>query len=139
MIYLASPYTHRFFWVRWWRWIQVARVTAMLMQQGLHVFSPIANTHWIAVFFKLPGDFEYWKKYNEDMIKRCGRFVVLKLEGWETSKGCIGEAVIAAREGKGVSYMDPKTLREEVQVVSRDTSLVFAKTEVPTPDWRTRQ
>lgn len=120
MIYLASPYSHWCFLVRWWRWFVVSWVVARLMRRGVHVFSPIANTHWIAVFFRLPGDFNFWCEYNEDMIKRCDRFVVLRIRGWRESVGCIGEACMAVRNDVPVMTMDPRTLEETK--VSRETT-----------------
>lgn len=91
MIYLASPYSHpnparirmRF---------EAARfATASLLLQGLTVYSPIVHGHAIASAHDLPADFEWWMRHCIDMLSRAGDLYVLKLDGWEESRGVKAE------------------------------------------------
>ena len=106
MIYLASPYTHEDPAVREERFEEVCKAAGSMMLDGLWVFSPIAHTHPIAVRSDLPLEFDYWKHYDEAMIAACDELVVLKLSGWEMSRGVKAEMDIAFRLHKPISYME---------------------------------
>ncbi len=99
LIYLATPYSSPNPYVRLKRFMHVNRFAAELMREGKHVFSPISHTHPIAEQCALPTDWEFWRKYDEVMLSRCQSLVVLKVEGWETSKGVRAEMKIAKRMG----------------------------------------
>ena len=104
IVYLASPYTgteremvQRF--------QQVAELAAEMMDQGIIVFSPIAHTHPIALAGDLPRDWEFWKRYDEAMLKACGHLVVAtEIEGWDMSKGVSAEIEIANDLGLDIFY-----------------------------------
>ena len=110
MIYLATPYSHRFPWVRWWRWIQANRAVAYLMRNGVHAFSPIAHCYMSEFLGGLPGNFEFWEEYDRSMIARCDMFVVLMLPGWNTSRGVAAERAIAEGLDRSVIYIEPDCL-----------------------------
>jgi len=101
-IYLAIPYTgneNRSF--------RVANLVAgMLMQQGHIIYSPVSHTHPIAVECDLPKDWEYWKQYGEAFIGFCDELYIVKLTGWELSKGVNAEIEIAKSTGKPIRYIE---------------------------------
>ena len=105
LIYLASPYTHRDTVVMTRRFEAACLAAGRLMEDGLHVFSPIAHSHPIAVRCELPCDFEYWRQYDELMLSRCDRLIVLMLAGWEQSRGVAAEIELAKGLGLDVEYM----------------------------------
>jgi hypothetical protein len=107
LVYLASPYSHPDPRVREGRFQSVCQAAAHLMKEGIHVFSPIAHTHPISLAGKLPGDWEYWRAYDEVVLSACGALVVLKLDKWEESKGIQGEVGIAERLLLPTHYVDP--------------------------------
>jgi hypothetical protein len=109
LVYLASPYSHPDTSVREVRFQEVCRAAAHLMKAGLHVFSPIAHTHPISLAGKLPGDWEYWKAYDETVLASCFALAVLKLDGWDQSKGIQGEVDIARRLRLTTYYTGPAT------------------------------
>jgi hypothetical protein len=112
MIYLASPYSHRLKRVREYRFQAACRAAAILMQNGLNIFSPIAHTHPISVH-GLPGDWQYWRKYDEEHIRFCEALYVLMIPGWKESKGIREEIKLAAKLKKDIFYLefrDPETL-----------------------------
>lgn len=78
-----------------------------LMSRGEVVISAIAHSHPIAVRVGLPKDWEYWKRFDTEILSKCGRLLVLKLEGWQESKGVAEEIKIAQELGLPVEYMEP--------------------------------
>ena len=106
MIYLASPYSHPDPKVREARWREACRTAAFLMKGGQFVFSPIAHTHPIAEF-GLPGGWEFWERFDREMLSACDELQVLMLDGWRESKGVSAEIRIAQELGLAVSYREP--------------------------------
>lgn len=106
IIYLATPYSHPDLKVRRDRFDRVNKVAARLMRTGMHIFSPISHTHPIAMVGNLPTSWEYWKEYDEVMIKASIGLYVLRLEGWEQSTGVAAEIKIATGLKKPVKFID---------------------------------
>lgn len=106
MIYLASPYSHPDPAIRQQRYETVCCAAAQLMAEGHHIFSPIAMTHGICLQGK-PEDFAYqfWASFDEEMIRLCDRFWILRMEGWENSKGIRAELDYAVSLGKPIKYV----------------------------------
>ena len=101
MIYLASPYTYNNGSVALQSQIKHARFkmvelqTALYIQHGRPVLSPIVHCHELAGHYNLPGNFEYWKKMNRAWLRCCHELHVLQLPGWEKSTGVVGEIEFA--------------------------------------------
>lgn len=106
-IYLASPYSHPDPAIREERWHAACRASAALMKAGRIVFSPIAQTHPMALLGDLPLDFEFWQDYNRAWIEACSRLIVLTLDGWRESVGVRGEIAIAKELGIEIEYLGP--------------------------------
>lgn len=113
MIYLASVYSldaktdseeHRA--IREERYNVVMKKVSELMAQNVHVFSPILHCHVLSNTYKLPKDFDYWKKLDEDYISHCDAVCVLKMEGWERSQGISEEIKYANQNGIPVEYLE---------------------------------
>jgi len=110
LIYVASPYTSPLRAVEETRNIKVAVAMGWLMNAypDLSFFSPICHTHPIATLCKLPGHWEYWKKYDEAMLSRCDEIWVLCLDGVEESKGVNAEIELAKKLGVDLWYLYPQ-------------------------------
>lgn len=107
MIYLATPYTHP---SKAWmshRADVAATVASRFIAVGIHTFSPIAHTHPIAVKGDLPRGWEFWDQYDRWFIERCDVVVVVRMPGWDESKGVEAEIKLAHEYGKPVVYVDP--------------------------------
>lgn len=107
MVYLASPYTNIDILVCIERFHAACRAAAHLMKQGEIVFAPICHSHPIHAIGGLAGDWETWKKFDEAMIRRCDKIIVLTLDGWERSVGIKAELEIAEMLCLPIEYMDP--------------------------------
>jgi hypothetical protein len=93
--YLASPYSHPDPEVRHQRFEAVNKAAAELMRRGHVIFSPISHSHIIARDHDLPTDWEFWERIDLEFVKKCDELWVLKLDGWEESKGVWAEICIA--------------------------------------------
>jgi hypothetical protein len=108
LIYLASPYTHSDKAVMQERFEKVLRMTAYLIRQGLFVFSPIAYGHTMAMKYKVPTEWGYWCDFDSTIISRCDKVMVLKIKGWDKSKGVQAEIQVAKDCGIPVVYISDK-------------------------------
>jgi hypothetical protein len=95
LIYLASPFTHDNKNVEHHRFIQAEVITALMMKNDYNVFSPIVYSYELHRKFGFSGEFTFWAKYDEVMLKRCTHVVILDVEGWDTSKGVANEIKLA--------------------------------------------
>ena len=107
LIYIASPYTTDDNELLEKRFEAVCASCAVLMNDDLHVFSPIAHGHSISKHGDIPTDWVYWKTICEMMIDRCQRFIVVTLDGWDKSVGVLAEIKYAESIGLTSEYVDP--------------------------------
>ena len=106
-IYLACPYTHPNPYVRERRFTRVNLAAGELINSGHIVFSPISQSHPIALACNLPRDFEFWRGYNLSFIEWCDELYVLALDGWKESVGVRAEVEYAEEIGKPVMIWTP--------------------------------
>lgn len=109
MIYLASPYSHPDPAQKIERYRAACTVAGRLMKRGKNVFSPIAHSHVIEEHFedgKIEGH-TFWLKQDFAILRHCEKLVVLRLDGWQASKGVAAEVEFAGRLGIPVEYIDP--------------------------------
>jgi hypothetical protein len=114
LVYLASPYSHDDPRVREARFRLACEAASVIMRAGLHVFSPIAHTHPIAMAGGLPTGWDYWRGYDEAMLGACGAMAILQIPGWRESRGVQGEFEIAQKLGLPVAYVDPANVEASV-------------------------
>lgn len=85
--------------------------TAFLIRHGIPVFSPIAHTHGVAIHGGIdPVDHAIWLPADEPMMQAAKGLIILRIRGWDTSKGVEAEYRTFAAAGKPVRYMDPGQL-----------------------------
>lgn len=119
MIYLASPYSHPDPAIRQLRYESACKATAALLRQGCMVISPIVNSHPL-VDFGLPPDWQFWRRYDLEIMNCCDGLVVLTLAGWRESVGVSAEIKLAAQLGLPVDYLSPEMISN---VSGGDTSI----------------
>lgn len=104
LTYVACPYSHPNPLVMEQRFRSVNEYVASLFRMGQFAFSPISMCHPIAVAHQLPTHWQFWEEYDNLMISKCDRLVVLMLPGWRESNGVISEVIQAIKLGKPVEY-----------------------------------
>ena len=112
MIYLAGPYSHENQIVRHDRFEALNRHAARLIADGHIVFSPISMTHPVEVARMAmdgsePRDTDYWCNFDEAFMAFCTEIHVLKLDGWDRSKGVAREIAYFAERNRPVIYAEP--------------------------------
>jgi hypothetical protein len=107
--YLASPYSHPDPEVKADRFVEACRVAGELMKAGRLIFSPIAHSHPIEQYF-VDGKAEghvFWLEQDFALLRHAAKLLVLRLPGWEQSKGVKAEIDAAEAIGIPVHYLDP--------------------------------
>jgi len=107
MVYLASPYTHSSHAIQEERFLAVSRIVAHFLPiNRAPVFSPILYAHELAKNFSLATDFQSWLRFNNAMLRLSNELWVLRLDGWEESKGVKHELAVAEFIGTPIHYLD---------------------------------
>jgi hypothetical protein len=109
-IYLASPYTPLAGESVQARTDAACKAAARLMvESGMAVFSPIAHSHYVSD--ELPAalrlDHEFWMRQDLPILRAAAKVVVLRLPGWERSRGIRRELAVAAACFIPIEYIDP--------------------------------
>jgi len=78
-----------------------------MLGAGMLVFSPIAHSVPIAEHGGAPDTWDFWRSLDLEILGRCDEVVVLKLPGWDESRGVQAEVAMARKLGKPVSYVAP--------------------------------
>lgn len=108
LIYLASPYSHINPAVRYYRYLAARLATTNLLRENLAVFSPIVYGKEMENI--IGQDYLSWKNLNDVMLSRCDAVMVLKLDGWDESKGVAYEIDFARNLKKTIAWMEPPEL-----------------------------
>lgn len=107
MIYLASPYSHENDAIREERYEAVAQLCANLfLREREPIFSPIIYGHRWASEFNLKSDHIAWLRFNTAMLRTCHTLWVMKLDGWQESKGVQAEIKLAQTLLMPIHYID---------------------------------
>lgn len=112
IIYLAAPYSHQSEAVRASRAAQIRTAHARLILAGHVVYSPICQSHGMAVdpLIRVPTDFAFWEKSCLAFLEVCSTVVVLKLPEWTKSVGVSAEVELATKLGKKLLLYTPEEL-----------------------------
>lgn len=112
LVYLATPYTN-FLPNRDEAFRQAAFIAARLVAGGIPVFCPVVHGHPLSVYGKLPAeDHSFWMEALKPMMAKCDALVIVKMLGWETSKGIAVERDIFECAGKPVFFVNPDNIGE---------------------------
>lgn len=105
MIYLASPYSAPTAEEREANYQKALELTAKLINAGRVVYSPIVHNHPIAVKHGLPTGWEFWQKFDYQMIRASKELWVYQMPGWMESKGVQAERKIAVELCIPITYI----------------------------------
>lgn len=107
LIYLACPFRHADPAVQRKRCKAAHYVAAKLFLEGKMVFSPLTHNETLIDLIedRVPG--EHWMQFDLTILAICKKLYVLKMEGWELSKGVAREIAFAKANGIEVLEIDP--------------------------------
>ena len=120
MVYLASPYSvgkkgaygngdlgKATGNMKTRRYKAACKKAAELMDKGFIVFSPIAHSHSIEKE-GMEGirDGDFWLSQDLEIVRRCDKVFVYKMEGWELSRGIAREIAFAEKLGIPIEYLE---------------------------------
>lgn len=112
LVYLACPYTHDEPMVMLDRFESVTRLTAMLCERDVLVYSPVTHFHHVVTLTNLPPDFAgIWKRVCIHMLRKSDSLAVLMSDGWDVSKGVRQEIKIATLLGMNIYYINSKDVK----------------------------
>src|SRR5690349_3193682 len=103
---------------------EACRVTAKLLRDGERVYCPIAHTHPVATAGDIdPLDHELWLAADRPLMDAATGLIVVKMPGWQDSRGVAAEIEVFRAAGKRIRYFDwsvtaPETILEEAQRIT---------------------
>jgi hypothetical protein len=106
IIYLASPYSHPDDQVREENFRKISKVAAKMNAEGIVALSPITYGHTLVQFHEMPTDWEFWQNFCFELLIKCDKLVVCKMEGWDKSRGVEAELSIARDHGIPIEYIE---------------------------------
>jgi hypothetical protein len=107
LICLIAPYSDRNPRIVAKRMATFYMTDAALCEQGNITISCLDKHSRLPFNSALRGDYDFWKRQAETMIKVCDKVVVIKMDGWETSSGVTQELALAKSLGKPIEYIEP--------------------------------
>lgn len=119
LFYLASPFSSNNKQVEAYRFKAVTYILSKLHQEKRFVYSPI--THNYPMIEKgLMKAHEEWMQFDLAMLSKCDGLLVLKLEGFENSRGVTQEIAFAEKNGIPIEWID-QPAKDEVDNFSEKT------------------
>lgn len=105
MIYIAGPYMHKNSHVRNYRYHMHRNYLIQLMEQGRAAYSPIAVGHTL-----LPDlaswTHDRWMLWDLPILRLCKEVHLLKLPGWDKSRGTTEELELARDLGMEITEVE---------------------------------
>ena len=105
--YLGAPYTSPDPAVMQQRADEIDTFLSHALLAGADVFSPITYGHLMCLRFDLPRSWDFWKRFDLEMLRRSDALLVLQLPGWAASVGLGAEIKHAQEMQKPIEYIDP--------------------------------
>jgi hypothetical protein len=106
LIYVASPYNHPQDEIRIKNYEIVSLYTAKLIAEGKVAISPIAYGHPLLSFVEIPYDWQFWSNFCLSFLDVCTEMHVLKMEGWDKSRGVAEEIEYAKQKNIEIKYVE---------------------------------
>ena len=110
MLYLASPYSHSDPTISRQRYHLACRAASRLMQSGVVVFSPLANSVPAVEFGGLELSHPEFMALDLPVLERCDEMLILALDGWQQSIGVQQEL------GTAIALKKPITMIKEEEI-----------------------
>ncbi len=109
MIYLSAPYTSTDELLREWRVRRCVMVMAELMAANKLVVCPaVMNHEAVSTLFARSADpgRVYWQALEERLATACDKLFVLRLPGWDESRGVRREIALFTELGRPITFVE---------------------------------
>ncbi len=114
LYYIASPFT-KFHAGQEAAYRLACEQTALLIQAGVPVISPIAATYGAAIHGNIdPLDIAFWIAADAPLMQACSGLIMLQAPGWALSEGMRIEREAFQAAGKPIVWMTPGTVPPEL-------------------------
>ena len=106
LILFSSPFRHEDINIMKKRCAAAHYVAAELTSRGHFVFSPLTHNE---ILNDLCQDVpkEHWMQFDLTILSICKKLIVLKMEGWDLSKGVKREIIFAKEKGIPIEEIEP--------------------------------
>ena len=125
ILYLCCPYSHPDPTVQIYRYQKACRAQAKLIEAGIVVFSPLANSIPAVELGGLTASHEQFMQLDLPILERCDEILILGCEGWEQSLGVRKEMFEALALHKPVTQINEEDI--ELLPYVKKTSRRFLK------------
>ncbi len=105
VVYFACPYSDPDPKVKEMRHAIANEIAAELLAKGMFVFSPLTYSIPLSQAGCHKG-WVNWRDFDLEMLSRCDRLIVLKMPGWELSRGVTEEIMHAKERGLPIEWME---------------------------------
>jgi hypothetical protein len=110
LAYLATVYTRHEAGINV-AFVEACTLAAKLIKCGVKCYSPIVNTHCVAMHGGLdPLDYSIWLRFDQAMMNAADVLIVAHMEGWQESFGIGEEIKFFEAAAKPIFDLDPSTL-----------------------------
>lgn len=80
---------------------------AWFRNRGFRAYVPIARTHGVSDHIGIPPeDHDFWMSVDTPFMDRAAGLVVVKIPGWDSSKGVAFEIKVFTMQQKPVVYLE---------------------------------
>lgn len=125
LIYLACPFRHNDHFVQRKRCAAAHYVAANLILEGKYVFSPLTHNELLIDIIQDKVPAERWMKFDLTLLAVCKLLYVLKMDGWEMSKGIAREIEFAKANSIPVQMIEPPQEIHFLHWIKSKDSMVF--------------
>lgn len=99
MIFLSCPYSSKDPAIVEARMKLFLRVDAFFTKLGLNTVSPLYKHILVQAGHDVPSDWNFWKEYSQELLRKCFVMVIIPADGWKDSAGVLGEIDFCLQNG----------------------------------------
>lgn len=110
LAYLSAPYSKAKDKEALMKDVMKCSGVLMMNDSDLHVVSPLFNHYSLSLIPEMGNDYNFWKEYSINLLRRCDEVIVIQFMGWESSEGVADEIRTARMLGLKVTYILPSDL-----------------------------
>ena len=84
---------------------KIYKIIGDYIKNDVHIITPLFM-HEVVIRHEMPGHYRFWEKYCLNLLKLCDKMIVLRLEGWESSRGIAAEIEFCHNNGIPIEFIN---------------------------------